>query len=87
MSLYQNLPACEMKIGHNGALLCASAARYASLQEYIFQMGAPLSMLPGIGAYMFADPITPACWLLVGCVLAPLCDRCLEALEDCSCSF
>ena len=97
MELYQETPALsparhyrpvlEVKIASNGALLCATEARYDTLQQYIEQFAAPLSSLRGVGLWTFYDPIGPQCTLLLQCEPEPWCDRCLQALAVCACPF
>jgi hypothetical protein len=80
-------PVQELRIAGNGVLLCATTARYASLDEFIYQFGAPLSCLPGAGWFMFADPICAELRLLVLAVPEPFCDHCHHSLVDCGCAF
>jgi hypothetical protein len=76
-----------MRIATNGALLAASEARYDTLQEYIQQFAAPLSMLPGMGWWSFYDPLMPDGTLLLHCAREAWCDRCRQPLQACECPF
>ena len=80
-------PTQEIRMARNGALLSAAEARYDTLDEYVIQFGAPMSILRGAGLYTFADPLCPQRTILVQCVLEPCCDRCHQALAECGCPF
>jgi hypothetical protein len=78
-------PRHEIVIARNGALLSRKRARYATLDEYVDQYAAPLSMLSGM--MTFSDPMCPELTLLVQCSRAHLCDQCGETEADCHCAF
>jgi hypothetical protein len=98
MSLYQNSaslsparqhqkPVREIRLHTSGALLSASEARYDTLDAYIQQFAAPLSVLRGAGLWSFQDVLDPSLRLLVQCEDIELCTRCAATLHDCACMF
>jgi hypothetical protein len=83
------IPAREVLIARNGALLTSMAARYDTLEEYIEQFAALLSSLktPGMGIYSFSDPVWQDRTLILHCLPEPCCDRCHNTLHHCACAF
>lgn len=77
----------EVKMGRNGALLACGEARYDTLDEYVAQMGAPVSQLRGAGLWSFADPCMPEIVILVQTKQEEYCRKCDEPLDVCECPF
>jgi hypothetical protein len=80
-------PICELKVSRNGALLMASKPRYNTFDEYVQQMAAPISSLPGAGWLSFADPLMPELMILVQGERVPWCSICDRSLDHCQCPF
>jgi hypothetical protein len=79
------IPRHEITIASNGALLSRKRARYQTLNEYVDQFAAPLSMLAGMMS--FADPLCPQLTLIVRCSRQHMCTQCGETEAACDCRF